>query len=81
MSRRPLLGVAGMVLGYALPGLNDAVAQWLTRTLPVGELIAVRGLTVLAVVPLLARREGGLSATLRWVLALTWALRWMLASA
>lgn len=51
-----------MVAGCGLVTLNDAVLKWLLADLPVGELICLRALLVLPIVPLLARRDGGIAA-------------------
>ena len=59
---QPVRGIACMVLGCGFVALNDAILKWLSTSLPVGELICLRGVFVLLVIPLLAMRDGGLRA-------------------
>ena len=51
-----------MVLSCAVVSLNDAIFKWLTSELAIGQLIFLRALAMLVLVPLIARRDGGLVA-------------------
>lgn len=58
----PAKGIACMVAGGALLTLNDALLKWLVGAYPVGELLFLRNLFVLAAIGAAAWRTGGLYA-------------------
>ena len=51
-----------MVAGSALLMMNNAVVKWLTAEIPIGALLAARGVFILVPVSLLAWRAGGVSS-------------------
>jgi drug/metabolite transporter (DMT)-like permease len=57
----PAKGIACMVIGGALLTLNDALLKWLVGAYPVGQLLFLRNLFVLAAIGAVAWRAGGLS--------------------
>ena len=60
-SAAPGRGIFFTVLGGALLTMNDAVLKWLTGDYPVGQLLFIRGLFVLAAISLIVWRSGGLA--------------------
>lgn len=56
----PAKGIACMVVGGALLTLNDALLKWLVGAYPVGQLLFLRNLFMLAAIGVVAWRAGGL---------------------
>ena len=55
-----LKGIGCMVAASLLVTLNDVTMKWLAGTVPVGQILCLRGVVVIAVTAALALHEGGL---------------------
>ena len=57
-----LAGIAAMLIACALFVIGDSIFKLLGRTLPLGEMLLVRGVFALPLILVLAARSGGLAA-------------------
>ncbi len=58
---RPLAGIVCLLGGVALLTLSDAAAKWFTADYPVGEVVSIRALFILAFILLFTAARGRLS--------------------
>ncbi|MDX1528635.1 MAG: DMT family transporter [Gammaproteobacteria bacterium] len=58
---RPAAGIACMLSGVALLTLSDAAAKWFTADYPVGQVVSIRALFILALILLISAARNRLS--------------------
>lgn len=73
MTGTPLRSIALMVIASGLLTVNDAMVKWLAQSYPVGQVMSLRGLFVIAIVVIFAkaRRRTGELRVSNWGLQLT----------
>ena len=69
----PISAIALMVIASGLLTVNDAIVKWLTQSYPVGQVMSLRGVFVIAIVvaSAMARRRTGELRVSSWRLQLT----------